>query len=47
MPKEDKDFLIFRVIIHSNKVQKSVFKTIQNSMMQTNFRVLIFERFGL
>lgn len=30
MPKEDKDFLIFRVIIHSNDVKKSVFKTIQS-----------------
>lgn len=29
MLKEDKDFLIFRVIIHSNEVKKSVFKTMQ------------------
>ena len=29
MPKEDKDFLIFSAIIHSNEVKKSVLKTIQ------------------
>lgn len=38
MSKEDKDFLIFRVIIHSNEVKKSVFKNNTSSLMQTNIK---------